>query len=117
MPPIAREVSDEKTPNTGVGLSLRQINNLGDVGFEKRLQEVYGPIVIYHHESSSEVNIAAMLRVKLHFLQRAVVEDTYKFKYSESSQAFGKDTGANLHEYGQIFRLPRCLPSRTKNQF
>jgi hypothetical protein len=51
------------------------------------------------HESSSEVNIAAMLRVKLHILQRVVVQDIFKFKCGQAEEV--ADTVGNLNEYGQ----------------
>ncbi len=66
--------------------------------FAKRIQKLYAHSVMYRISDSIEVNMASMLRVKLHYLQRDIIRDAIRFKYEKPTSEF--DTEGSLTAYG-----------------
>ncbi|CZR53460.1 uncharacterized protein PAC_03338 [Phialocephala subalpina] len=69
------------SPEAGVMLVSEEIDRLQQMEFETRIQYLYGPTVVYSNSSSATVNLAALLRVQLQYLQRDLVRDAFNFKY------------------------------------
>lgn len=80
IPSLTRE-SLWASPEAGARLHAEEIFRLQEMKFESRIQNLYGQTVIYSNKNLATVNLAALLRVQLHYLQRDLVRDAFDFKY------------------------------------
>jgi len=68
--------------------------------FAKRIQEIYGPSVVYSENGASIVNLASLHRYILHSMQKELVLDAFDFTYGEPGHV-QRDLGYRLHGYSK----------------
>jgi hypothetical protein len=68
--------------------------------FAKRMQEIYGPSVVYSENGASIVNLASLHRYILHSMQKELVLDAFDFTYGEPGHV-QRDLGYRLHGYSK----------------
>jgi hypothetical protein len=68
--------------------------------FEKRIQEIYGPRVVYSENGASIVNLASLHRYILHSMQKEVVLDAFDSTYGEPGHV-RLDLGYRLHGHSK----------------
>jgi hypothetical protein len=68
--------------------------------FAKRIQEIYGPSVVYSENGASIVNLASLHRCILHSMQKELVLDAFDFTYGEPGHV-QRDLGYRLHGYSK----------------
>jgi hypothetical protein len=68
--------------------------------FAKRIQEIYGPSVVYSENGASIVNLASLHRYILHSMQKELVLAAFDFTYGEPGHVQW-DLRYRLHDYSK----------------
>lgn len=86
----------------GLGLHPLEIEEITKADFKQGIQSLFGPSVVHIERVNGvppiKVNLATMVRVKLHYLHRILVEDAFRFSF-EDPKKFGFRAERSLNDY------------------